>query len=511
MPDMMEANAATPDSLTRKALVGTSWSALSNIARQALSFASVAVLARLLGPSAYGLMGMATLVLSFLANFRDLGTATAIIQRPQVSKRLLSSLFWVNCGLGVLLACAGFIGAVPAAAFFHEPKLVALLRVISLSFCITTVGAVPNSVLVRNMAFGKIAIADFFSALIGYAVAIPCAYAGLGVWSLVIGNLANFTFATILYILLCGWRPSLEFDPAELRSVSGFSLNLAGFGIVNYFARNADNVVVGRVLGSVQLGYYQMAYNLFLFPIQNISSIIGQVLNPAFSKIQNENERFRSAYIRGCMLIGLITFPVMAGLGVVADPFIRTLLGAKWLAVIPLLQILVPVGVFQSVHGTVGQIFIAKGRTDWMFRFGLYASTMWVASFLVGVRWGTRGVATAYAITYFVFVLYPGLRIPFKLIGLTVGEFVRHLWPQIAITLGMAAVCAGWMMALSSLGFSNVLLRLISTILIGAAVYILAMLVIRPAVILHLEEVIETSRIPFGVGLLRIIRSCARN
>src|SRR5439155_12012025 len=126
-------------------------------------------------------------------------------------------------------------------------------------------------------------------------------------------------------------------------------------------------------------------------------------------------------------------------------------------------------------------------------------------------RWGTRGVATAYAITYFLFVLYPGLRIPFKLIGLTVGEFMRHLWPQIAITLGMAAVCAGWMRALSLLGFSNDLLRLLSTVLIGAAVYILAMLVFRPAVIGHLEEVIETSRIPFGGSLWRIIGGGARH
>ncbi len=502
----MEANAAAPETLTRKALVGTSWSALSNIIRQAFSFGSVAVLARLLGPSVYGLMGMATLVLSFLANFRDLGTATAIIQRPQVSKRLLSSLFWVNCGLGVVLAGAGFFAAVPAAAFFHEPKLVPLLRWISLSFCVTTIGAVPNSVLVRKMAFDKIAIADCVSVLIGYSLSIPCAFAGLGVWSLVAGSLATFTCATVLYMALCGWRPSLEFDPAEIRSVTGFSLNLAGFGMVNYFARNADNVVVGRALGSVQLGYYQMAYTLFLLPIQNISSLIGQVLNPAFSRIQNEDARFRSAYIRGSMLIALISFPVMAGLGVVADPFIRTLLGAKWIPVIPVLQILVPVGIFQSVHGTVGQIFIGKGRTDWMFRLGLYASVMYVASFLVGVRWGMRGVASAYAIAYFVFVLYPGLRFPFKLIGLTVGEFMRHLLPQIAITLGMAAVCAGWLMALSSLGVSNVLARLLSTVLIGAAVYVAAMLIIRPAVIGHLEEVIETMRTPLGGTILRMIR-----
>src|SRR5258706_2731681 len=186
----MEAKTAVANSLTRKALVGTGWSALANIARQVLSFSAVAVLARRLGPSAYGLMGMAALGLMFLTNFRDFGTATAIIQRPQVSKRLLSSLFWVNCGLGVMLACVAFIGASPTAAFFNEPKLIAILRVISVSFCITAVGAVPSAVLARNMAFDKIGIADFFSALTGYTGSISCAFAGYGVWSLVFGNLA---------------------------------------------------------------------------------------------------------------------------------------------------------------------------------------------------------------------------------------------------------------------------------------------------------------------------------
>jgi PST family polysaccharide transporter len=502
----MSANAVGSESLTRHALVGTSWSAASNIARQVLSFFSVAVLARLLGPAAYGLMGMASLITVFLANFRDLGTAMAVVQRPNVSPRLLSSLFWLNCAFGILLAGVCFGAAPSAATFFREPRLVPLLRTISLSFCLTTAGAVPGSILVRSMAFDKIALADFLSVALGYAIAIPCAFGGLGVWSLVLGNLANTAFSSGLYFLFSRWRPAIVFDLGEIRSVTKFSLNLAGFGLVNYFARNADNLVVGRALGSRDLGYYQMAYNLFLFPIQNISSIIGQVLNPAFSRIQNEPERFRSAYIRSSMLLALITFPVMAGLGVVADPFVRVVLGEKWVPVIPLLQILVPVGIFQSVQGTVGQIYIAKGRTDWMFRFSLYASTVFVAAFLIGVRWGTQGVAAAYAITYFMLVLYPGLYIAFRLIDLRVSEFLQRLWPQIAITGGMVIVTVGWTEALSMAGVRNNVLRLISTVLVGVVAYVLPMLIFRPAVLGHLDDVIESSSLPFGGKIQRAIR-----
>src|SRR6516164_7521863 len=158
-----QVSAARSESLTRKAVVGAGWSSLSNVARQVLSLLSVATLARLLGPSSYGLMGMASLITIFLANFRDLGTAMAIVQRKSVSEKLLSSLFWVNCVLGVLLAFVCFLAAAPAAAFFHEPRVAPLLRFISLSFCFTTASAVPNSILVRNMAFDKIAITDFVS------------------------------------------------------------------------------------------------------------------------------------------------------------------------------------------------------------------------------------------------------------------------------------------------------------------------------------------------------------
>ena len=499
------------EGLTRKAVVGVGWSGLSNVARQVLSLASVGLLARRLGPSVYGLMGMATLVLVFLGNFRDLGTATAIIQRPHVSRRLLSSLFWVNCGVGLLFTGAVFATAAPIAVFFHEPRLASLLRVISISFFVAAIGAVPSAILARNMAFKKIAIADLLAAFLSYAAAIACAYSGLGVWSLVVANLATFVCATALYWIFACWRPSFEFDLAEVRSVSGFSLNLAGFGFVYYFYRLVDILIVARALGSQDLGYYQMAYNLFLYPIQNVTSVIAQVLTPAFSRVQAEDERFQSAYMRGCMLIALVTFPVMAGLGIVADPFVRLLLGEQWLPVVPVLQILVPVGMLQSVQGTVGQIYIAKGRTDWMFRFGLGAAVLFIASFLVGIRWGTRGVAASYCCTYIVFVLYPAFRVPFSLIGLRVQEFIRHLLPQIAITLGMAGICRLWMKGLTLLGLADPLLTLVSTAALGATLYVIAMLGIRPAVIRHLEGLIAESSVVGNKQILRFLRQWEHN
>ncbi len=363
-------SAAKPETLTRKAIVGSGWSGAATAARQALSFGALAVLARRLGPNAYGLMGMAALLTNFLQTYRDLGTTTALIQCREINQKLLSSVFWLNLVLGGLLALIVVGLAVPASHFFHEPKLTPIMWVLAASFPITSANMVHSALLSRKMRFDRIALSDFGSALAGYLIAIPGAYAGLGVWSLVFANIANAIVGTGLLWFSSGWRPCAEFDYNSVRSIAGFSLNLSGFATVNYFSRNADNLVVGRTLGSMPLGCYQMAYNMMLFPIQNISAVIAQVLFPGFSRIQDDDERFRSAYLRSCMLIALITFPVIAGLGVVAGPLVRAMLGAKWVSIIPLFQILVPVGLIQSVQTTIGQIFTAKGRTDWMFRWG---------------------------------------------------------------------------------------------------------------------------------------------
>ncbi|MBV8810931.1 MAG: MOP flippase family protein, partial [Acidobacteriaceae bacterium] len=468
-----------------------------------LSFGALAVLARRLGPDAYGVMGMAALLTNFLQTYRDLGTTTALIQRREINQKLLSSVFWLNLISGGVLALIVIGLAVPASRFFHQPKLTPIMWVLAASFPITAASMVHSALLSRNMRFDSVALSDFGSSLAGYLVAIPCAYAGLGVWSLVFANIANAVGGSGLLWFSCKWRPCAEFDYNSIRSIAGFSLNLSGFATVNYFSRNADNLVVGRILGSMPLGCYQMAYNMMLFPIQNISAVIAQVLFPGFARIQDDDERFRSAYLRGCMLIGLITFPVIAGLGIVAGPLVHAMLGAKWVSIIPLFQILVPVGLIQSVQTTNGQIFTAKGRTDWMFRWGLFASLILVSSFIVGVHWGVTGVAVAYAISYGTLLAYLGFAVPFRLIGLNVGDFLKAFVPQLAITAGMVAGCAALQLTMAE---TPAIVQLVTSVLAGAVIYSGLMLWLRPPVVYMLLQVTEHLPFPgFSRGLRHLV------
>ena len=504
---MSSAEQTVEPTLTRRAVSGTAWSTLATVGRQVLSFASVATVARLLGPKAYGVMGMANLLIVFILVFRDLGTGTAIIQRLSISNRLLSSLFWVNCLLGMAMSLA-VVGVSPlAAAFFHTHELIPILSTLSLSFWLTSCGIVQSSILRREMRFKTLAVVDLVSGLISYLVALSFAFTGFGVWSLVFANLANSVAATLMYWFASEWRPSREFDAAEVKSVVGFSLNLSGFGVVNYFGRNADNIIVGKLLGQAQLGDYQMAYNLMLTPIQNISSVMAQVTLPAFARIQDDNERFCQAYIRSCMMIGLITFPVMAGLGIVADPLIRALLGAKWVGAILIFQILAPVGLVQSVQTTIGQIFVAKGRTDWFFWWGMVSAIIFVIAFLIGVRFGTAGVAAAYCIVYIGVLMVPGFWIPFRLIGLKLSRFANALLAQLLITAAMTAVCGFWLFGLHRLGIFNPWIGLVSTSVLGALVYVAALVLLRPRVMEVMEEIMEHYGNPMVTRSLRVLRA----
>lgn len=469
----------------------------------------MAVLARELGPGAYGLMGMAATVTALLTNFRDLGTAAAIIQRPAISRELLCTLFWANQALGIILMLALALASWPIAWFFHQAELAALLQVLSLSFVFQSAGTVHNALLNREMRFRATAAADIVSAAAGYAVAIPMAVGGLGVWSLVMANLASSLSSTVVHWWASGWKPSFLFSGSEIRKVAGFSLNLSGFGLVNYVYRNADNVIVGRVLGAGPLGSYQMAYNLMMYPLQNVTSTLSRGLLPAFSRVQDDNKRFGEAFIRACSLIALITFPLTAGMGITAPSLVSAILGPKWIPAIPVFQILAPVGMVQSIHTLVGVIYIAKARTDWMFRMGIFSMVALVGAFLIGVGYGITGVATAYGVAYFVVTLYPTLAVPLGIIDLKVAAFARQLWPQVMITGIMVAGCGGWQWLLSRAAVTNVWIQLLSTVVIGAATYTLLMRWLRPPAVRYAAETLSQLDFPAGRLAARVFRRVA--
>lgn len=445
------------------------WVAVSQAARVGSQLVSVAVLARLLPPSSYGLMAMAMTVTNLAYLFRDLGTGAAIIQRKQVADDLLCAIYWLNVCLALALAAVLVAIAVPVARAYREPQLAAVLATLALAFPLSSIGTVQGALLERESQFRTWARIETVSAVAGLALAITLALLGAGVWSLV-GQMLLATALTACQLALAApWRPRAVFPLAALRDVAGFGAQLSLFQGLVYLERNADGMIIGRVLGSAALGLYAMATKIMLFPLQNITGAASRALLPAMSRRQGSLAEVARLYLRATSTIALVTAPMMAGLYYLREPFVLLALGPRWVAVAGLLKWLAIVGFVQSITASTGAVFVSLGKSRLLLGLGLYGSALQVGSFVVGVRWGIEGVTACYCIANLLNVLpvsvlaMRSLQIAPRAAMLAVGK------PMLAAA---AMVLCLWLQdgMLAAAGLSAAALCTIS-IATGAAVY----------------------------------------
>lgn len=436
---MRDNNAASinTEELRQQTVSGVGWASFTQISKQGIQFIISVVLARILSPEDFGLVGMVLVFTGFAALFGEMGFGAALIQREVLEERHYSSIFWLNFLLGILLTGLIAMLAPVIANFYDEPRLVPLTTIIAINFMISSLGIVQTALLNRRMNFRLIAAVEMIAVLVAGGVAIFLAWAGYGVWSLGWQLVITTTIMVIGFWTVNGWRPKLLFDWQAVKELLGFSGNLLGFNSFNYWSRNADNLLVGRFLGTGELGIYTRAYTTMLLPISQVTNVLSRVMFPALSRVQHDKVRVKRIYLRSIALIALISFPMMMGLFVLAEPFILTLYGAKWIRVVSVIQILSLVGMVQSIVASVGWIYQSQGRTDWMFKWGLLVGSMGILSFIVGIAWGTiEAVALSYAIMN-ILLLYWNLSIPGKLIDMSFFEVVS--------TLKGTFTCAGFM------------------------------------------------------------------
>ncbi len=399
------------------------WAASSQFGRHAMQLGSLILLARLLEPQDFGVMSLATIVTGFVTLFRDMGTGSALIQRPVADAPLIGSVFALNALLG---AAGGLLTAAAApfiAAFFEAPVLEPVLQVLAVSLAIAGLGVVPQAVMERAGRFYQLASIELAGMAIGVITGIAMAYGGWGIWSLVGQTVVNAVITTALLVLLSGARPALP-DWRLLRGIASYSVNLSGFHIFNYFVRNADNFIIGKLLGSRELGYYALAYQLAIGPIRSIAAVVSRVLFPSLARLQHDLPALRREFLKALRMLLHVCFPVMTLLVALADIGTRVVLGESWVPMVPILMVLGCVGFLQSVVITVGAIYMTTGRTDLMMRWGLITGAGAIVAFWIGAQWGPVGVAVAYAV-FAVAFFYPALRIPFRLVGLRISDVWR--------------------------------------------------------------------------------------
>lgn len=457
---------------------GVLWTGGGQVLRQLLQVVTSVLLARLLMPADFGLLGMALVFYGLVQLFADFGLGAAIVQSREVTPTALASSFWLNMIVAVILALALAAAAPGIADFFGNARLGPIVMVLSFGLVFGGLVVVPRAILFKRLRFPEIAKAQVAGSAVGAVCAVALAWSGFGVWSLVVQPLVGSATTMALTVFYARWIPRLQFRWRSIRGMVGFSAAVLGADVVNYAHREGDNLFVGKFLGSGPLGYYSLAYQLMLYPMNQVSQVIVRILFPVLSTLQDQWARYREVYLKAVGAIALITFPMMVGLFAVARDLVTVVFGVKWLPMVPVLQILCWAGLLQSVATTAGLIYLSTGNAGVRLRFSLVSTPVFLAFVVAGLPWGVEGVAAGYAIAALL-VAYANFYIAFRLVGLSLVRFHAALMRPVLATATMFVIVKAAQWGLAVHGGVPRDARLAALVALGAVSYILLNLMIN--------------------------------
>lgn len=431
--------------LRRQATAGVFWVSISTVVNNLFVMLTRYVLARMLLPAEFGLVSMAYIAIDFLQMFREMGFASALIYRKGDVRKAADTMFISVLCIAAILFTVAFLAAPYVAIFFRSPELKPVLRALSVNILISAFGEVQFSLLAKTLSFREKLLPDLIPTVAYGVVSIALALMGFGVWSLVIARIIDSMLTTALaWLVVPWWRPSLHFDRQEAKALFDYGKHVVGSSVLIYFITNLDNTFIGRVLGEEQLGYYGFAYNQANLPATQISRIIGQVLFPAYSKIQGDIAALRAAFFKTLHYVSLLSIPVSVGIITFAAPFIQTLYGGRWAPAIVPLQILGIYGLLRSVAVNMGSVFKAGGKPNWLTYIALWRLGMMGIFLYPATRYyGIVGVSVLSAIISIAdFIISAALTN--KLIYGRFIDYIGALWLPTVLSIS-SALLATWL------------------------------------------------------------------
>jgi PST family polysaccharide transporter len=363
------------------------------------------ILARLLEPRDFGMLGMVTAFTGVLALFRDFGLSTATVQRATITKEQTSTLFWINILAGAVLTIITLVSAPLVANFYHEPQLFSITAVVSIGFLVNGASVQHSALLQRNMRFTTLAVIDLASLTVSTMAAIVAARAGLGYWSLVVMTLSIPVTIAVGVWLTAGWIPGAPRRGFGIRSMLRFGSTLTLNGLVLHVAFNLDKILLGRFWGADAIGLYGRAYQLSRIPTDSLNSAVGDVAFSALSRIQEDPVRLRHYFLRGYTLVLTFTLPITAACALLADDVVYVMLGPKWKAAAPIFHLLAPTILVFAIANPLGWLLNALGLAGRGLRISLVLAPLMAIAYIVGLPYGPAGVALAYSAAMFLWIV----------------------------------------------------------------------------------------------------------
>lgn len=454
---------------------------LSQAASISISFASIPVLARLLDPADFGLVAMVTFFTGFAAMFVNAGLSMATVQSEEISRQQVSNLFWIATFLGAAVAGVVAVASPAISWLYTEPRLTAITLALSCSFILSGLTIQHQALLQRGMQFSHLAIVTVFSQVAGVVTAIGWAWwqyqQAIDYWALVLMPLVAAFSRMALTWNLCSWRPSRPQRGAGTRKLIEFGANLTGANFVNYFARNADNMLIGWWWGATQLGFYAQAYKLLLWPLQQIMAPLSSVAVPALSRLRNNPDGYRRYFRAGVSLASMVLVPVVLGSLVMAEDLVLVVFGPGWQESVPIFLALGPAAIMATTAPGSYWVFSSWGHSDTLLKLTIVNSLLIVVGFAVSAPFGPLWVAATFSAVTCVIRL-PNLYFAFRPTPLRMLDL---LGPMFAPLSAAIAACTAVLALAATLGGPQERVeRLLINVVLFLVVYIAVLLAFAP-------------------------------
>jgi O-antigen/teichoic acid export membrane protein len=429
--------------LKETAAQGIRWSMVAEFFRFTSQYLVTAILARILLPDDFGLLGMANVFVGVLVVINDRGWSNVLVQKRDITQIHISSVFWINIIFSMLFITLLIGSSTFIAAFYQRPVIRNIICMLSLSIFFDSLNIVQRALNRRELKFKLLAIAEIFSWVIGGVIGIICALQGLGVISLVLQILSMRMISVIILWRYTQWKPVVSYSLSAIKELMHFSLNVTGHAILSFFTNNIDYLLIGKYLGAHALGFYTLAFKLMMVPVRHIAWIVSQVMFSVFSLIQQDINKVRSNYIYMVKAVSVVTFPMVFGLFALAPEFIHCIIGPKWEPTIGIIRVLCVCSLLLSIGALKGVILLSLGRAEIQFKISLITTIATTVSIIIGLPWGIQGVVFAY--TGMHILLSPLILIwANSLMNLSIKDFLKPLWNIIfyciVMTLGIGIV-----------------------------------------------------------------------
>lgn len=461
------------ENLKKETTKGVFWSLIERFGTQGVQFLVMLVMARLLSPNDYGVVGMLVVFVAIAQAFVDGGFSQALIRKKDRTEVDNSTVFYFNIVVSVLLYLIFYLFAPCVSKFYNMPTLTPFMRVICLSIIINAFGVVQRALFNANIDFKAQAKASLIAIVISGAIGITLAFRGFGPWALVWQQLSNLVVNTLFLWIYSEWRPILAYSWKSFNELFSFGSKLLATSLLNAIYNNIQTIVIGKLYAAKSLGLYTRAAHFADLPSQQFTSVFMRVTFPVLCKVQDDLERLTSVYRRMLRVSAYIVFPLLIGMAAVAHPMIRVFIGEQWIECAYMLQIICFAEMWYPIHAINLDILQVSGRSDLFLKIEIYKKIVSLALLAISAPFGIIAMCYSNLLSSLI-CLYINTYYSSKILGISLLSQLKDLFPTISLAMVMFVI-----VQVVIFFISNVFAQLVVGIIVGVIVYISLSYILR--------------------------------